>query len=92
MSKYLQVITTAERREDVERIARTVVEERLAACAQILGPISSVYWWKGAVEEAEEWILRHTPESVAPRLKLPCTENGAGCPPHCQDCAVGRAG
>jgi ferrochelatase len=45
-----------------------------------------------AVEEAEEWILRHTPESVAPRLKLPCTENGAGCPPHCQDCAVGRAG
>jgi periplasmic divalent cation tolerance protein len=32
-----------------------VVEERLAACAQVLGPLSSVYRWKGNVERSSEW-------------------------------------
>jgi periplasmic divalent cation tolerance protein len=36
------------------RIGRVVVEERLAACINILGPIRSIYRWKGAVDEAEE--------------------------------------
>lgn len=40
--------------EEAERIARTVVEERLAACANILGPIRSIYHWQGKVETAEE--------------------------------------
>ena len=39
---------------EAQRIARTVVEERLAACANILGPCHSIYRWQGAVEEAEE--------------------------------------
>ena len=41
-------------RDEAERIARTVVEERLAACANILAPCHSVYRWQGAVETAEE--------------------------------------
>jgi len=32
-----------------------LVAERLAACAQVLGPVSSTYRWKGEVEHAEEW-------------------------------------
>lgn len=40
--------------DEAQRIARTVVEERLAACANILGPCHSVYRWQGAVEDAEE--------------------------------------
>ena len=40
--------------DEAERIARIVVEERLAACANILGPIHSIYRWRGAVETADE--------------------------------------
>ena len=40
--------------EEAERIGRSVVEERLAACINILGPCRSIYRWKGAVENADE--------------------------------------
>lgn len=40
--------------EEARRIARTVVEERLAACANLLGPCHSIYRWQGKVEEAQE--------------------------------------
>ena len=40
--------------EEAERVGRAVVEERLAACINILGPIRSIYRWQGAVESAEE--------------------------------------
>jgi periplasmic divalent cation tolerance protein len=39
---------------EAEHIARLVVEERLAACANLIGPIRSIYRWKGKVEMAEE--------------------------------------
>ncbi len=57
MKEYIQVFTTVEKREDADRIASTVVNKRVAACAQILGSIHSTYWWKGKVEEAGEWLL-----------------------------------
>jgi len=53
--------------EEAERIGRTVVEERLAACVNVLGPIRSIYRWKGAVETADE---------VAAIFKT--TDDGAG--------------
>ena len=40
--------------EEAERIGRTVIEERLAACINILGPCRSIYVWKGSTESAEE--------------------------------------
>ena len=40
--------------EEAERIGRTVVEERLAACINILPPVHSIYRWKGAIETADE--------------------------------------
>ena len=56
MDPFIQVTTTTDKREDAERIARALVEERLAACVQILGPLTSVYRWKGKVETAGEWL------------------------------------
>jgi periplasmic divalent cation tolerance protein len=40
--------------EEAERIGRDAVEQRLAACVNILGPIRSIYRWQGAVESVEE--------------------------------------
>ncbi len=55
MSDYIQVVTTTDQRETAERIASALVEHRLAACVQIVGPISSTYHWHGEVETAQEW-------------------------------------
>ena len=56
MEEYIQVITAIEKREDAEKIANAMVEKRLAACVQIVGPIISTYWWKGNIERKEEWL------------------------------------
>jgi periplasmic divalent cation tolerance protein len=52
----INVITTVDSKETLERIGRHLLEKRLVACLQIIGPVRSVYWWKGQLEEAEEWI------------------------------------
>jgi len=56
MTPYVQVVTTVERKEDGEDIAKTLVERRLAACVQLVGPIKSMYWWKDEIETAKEWL------------------------------------
>ncbi|MDY0166506.1 MAG: divalent-cation tolerance protein CutA [Thermoguttaceae bacterium] len=55
MSEHIQVVTTTDKRDDAVAIANALVEQRLAACVQIIGPITSVYRWKGQIETAEEW-------------------------------------
>jgi periplasmic divalent cation tolerance protein len=52
---FLQVVTTTDSRAEAERLARSAVEQRLAACAQVVGPVTSTYWWEGAVQTATEW-------------------------------------
>lgn len=54
---FIAVITTAETEGDARRIASALVEQRLVACAQIDGPMTSVYRWKGAIETASEYRL-----------------------------------
>jgi periplasmic divalent cation tolerance protein len=54
--EHCQVVTTVDSREEAGELARTAVLARLAACAQVLaGPVTSTYWWQGAVESTEEW-------------------------------------
>jgi periplasmic divalent cation tolerance protein len=38
-------------------LARVAVEGRLAACAQVAGPMTTTYWWDDGVERAEEWLI-----------------------------------
>ena len=55
--QYLQVQTTTDSRAEAMELARAAVEARLAACAQVAGPIASMYWWEDGIERAEEWLL-----------------------------------
>jgi periplasmic divalent cation tolerance protein len=55
VSDYCQVVTTTDSRDEAERLARGAVQSRHAACAQIVGPVTSVYRWQGAIEDAQEW-------------------------------------
>jgi periplasmic divalent cation tolerance protein len=57
MSDKKIVLTTAASREEAEKIAHALVERRLAACVNIVGPIHSVYRWQGKVETAAEELL-----------------------------------
>ena len=56
MSEFLQVFTTIDNEAAARRIADVLVEKRLAACVQVVGPITSVYRWQGKVETATEWL------------------------------------
>ena len=66
-SEFAVVSTTVESREEAETLAHLLVEERLAACVQVM-PIASVYRWKGKVESASEHLLlakTHTDKASA---------------------------
>ncbi|MGW2785189.1 divalent-cation tolerance protein CutA [Streptomyces populi] len=54
----LAVLTTTDAAEKAEALARGAVAARVAACAQISGPVTSVYRWRGAVETAAEWRVQ----------------------------------
>ena len=55
--QYLQVQTTTDSRAEAVELGRDAVQARLAACAQVSGPVLSSYWWEGDLERAEEWTL-----------------------------------
>ena len=55
--KVFWIYITAPDREEARRLAATLVEERLAACVNILGVIDSVYRWQGEIEQASEIAL-----------------------------------
>lgn len=66
-------ITTSDKRE-AEKIGETLVQERLAACANILPGMSSIYWWKGNLERSDETVLllktiQENTEAIIKRVK-----------------------
>jgi periplasmic divalent cation tolerance protein len=64
------VLSTAGSHEEAKKIARGLVERRLAACVNIVAKIESVYRWKAEVEEAQEYLLLiKTTEAAFPRLR-----------------------
>ena len=58
MSTFLLVQTSIDTKEGAQMLASAIVSKRLAACCWISGPISSTYWWKGNMEQAEEWVCQ----------------------------------
>ena len=56
-AQYLQVQTTTDSRAEAMELAQAAVAARLAACAQVAGPIASTYWWDESIERSEEWLI-----------------------------------
>ncbi len=54
MSENLLVFVQCGSLEEAERLTRSLVSQRLAACASVGAPVRSTYWWQGAIETAEE--------------------------------------
>lgn len=54
-AEYVQVLTTVGSEEEAERIGTALLERRLAACVQTLGPVVSRYRWRGGLEREREW-------------------------------------
>lgn len=57
MTGLIQVITTFGDRHACEQAAAVLVDEKLAACVQVRGPIQSFFRWEGKLEHAEEWVV-----------------------------------
>ena len=57
MTDKIVVFSTCGSSEEAERLARSLVDKRLAACVNIVAPVRSFYRWKGVVEDASEWLL-----------------------------------
>lgn len=55
--QFLQVQTTTDTRAEAVELARGAVAARLAACAQVAGPVASMYWWEGEIRREEEWLV-----------------------------------
>lgn len=54
---YRVVVSTINDREAAERLARALLEARLVACVNIVGPMTSLYRWQGVIEQDEEYLL-----------------------------------
>jgi len=66
----IQVMTTIDSREEAQNIARALVQGRLAGCVQIIGPITSVYWWREQIETDEEWLcIAKSRQELYPQLE-----------------------
>jgi len=57
MTDKIVVLTTCASAEEAEKIARALIERRLAACVNVLPQARGFYRWKGALEDAAEWLL-----------------------------------
>lgn len=54
---HCAIVTTTDSAEAAEELAKGIVDARVGACVQIVGPIRSLYRWEGAVQNDQEWQL-----------------------------------
>ncbi len=68
--RFCQVVTTTDSRQAADALAAGAVRARLAACAQVLGPVTSHYWWQGELTTGEEWqVIFKTTAAAYPALE-----------------------
>jgi periplasmic divalent cation tolerance protein len=66
---YNIVVMTASNKKEAVKIVRTLLEERLIACANIIDPVHSLFWWQGKIdEETEVLAIMKSHESLFKKL------------------------
>lgn len=55
--KYTVIFITASHEDEAKKIGKTIVEQKIAACVNIVPRIHSIYWWKGKIDESSETLL-----------------------------------
>ena len=71
ISSLAIVLTTLPAEADAAPLARTLVDERLAACVNVIGPMTSIYRWQGQVEsEREQQLIIKTHAERVPALEV----------------------
>lgn len=66
---HVVVLVTAGSEEEAARIGRTLVGERLVACANLVPGVASTYWWQGHIEQATETLLvLKTRQELVPQI------------------------
>jgi periplasmic divalent cation tolerance protein len=69
------IYVTAGSGEEARELARALVEERLAACANVLGDIRSFYWWEGKVrDDGEVALILKTRDALVEKVTRRITE------------------
>src|ERR1035437_875391 len=60
---------TTQNKSEAKKIGKVLLQERLAACVNIFDQMSSMYWWEGKIEEANETVLiAKTTKKIFPKL------------------------
>ncbi len=54
---YILAFMTTSTKAEAKKIAQTLLEKRLIACANIYGPVESRFWWQGKIDEAKEFLV-----------------------------------
>jgi len=57
MTGYIVVFITVSSHKEAKKIARVLIEKKLAACVNIISGVSSIYHWQGKIEESREFLL-----------------------------------
>lgn len=57
MTSYIVVFMTVPDEKEATKIAHSLLKERLIACANIVGPVSSLFWWEGKIDKASEFLV-----------------------------------
>ncbi len=66
---YIIVLVTAASKQEAEKIANHLLNDKLIACANIVGPVTSLYRWSGNIEHNEEWLtIMKTRQNLFERL------------------------
>lgn len=57
MSSYIVVFMTVSDEKEATKIIHSLLKDRLIACANIVGPVASLFWWKGKIDKANEFLV-----------------------------------